>query len=45
MYRLLESHPKYQNYIRVAKFEYKNKRIEEARNVFEKGLKDLGEYC
>lgn len=43
MYRLLESHPKNINYIRLAKFEQKNKRIEEARKVFEKGIQELSD--
>ena len=45
MYSLLEAHPKYQNYIRVAKFENKQKRPESSRAVFEKGMKELGEYA
>jgi crooked neck len=45
MYLLLEAHPKYQNYLRVAKFEQKEKRYEESRAVLEKGLRDLGELA
>jgi len=43
MYRYLEAYPRLETYLKVAKFEIKNKNIEFARKVFEKAVDDLGE--
>lgn len=42
MYRYLENFPRIQTYLKVAKFEIKQKNIEFARKIFEKAVEDLG---
>ena len=43
MYRFLEAYPRLDSYLKVAKFEIKNRHKEFARRIFEKAVEDLGE--
>ena len=43
MYRYLEAYPRLRTYLKVAKFEEKNKNRQGARQVFERVLEDLGD--
>lgn len=42
MYRYMEEYPRLRTYIKVAKFEMKNKNNKAAREIFERTLEELG---
>jgi crooked neck len=42
LYRYLESYPTLETYIKVAKFEFRNKNKEETRRIYERIITELG---